>query len=323
MQIAGGGGHTLILDTLGHVYCCGWNNKGQLGLSDDCVKFQQIEILKGFKVVQISCGWDFSMAVTDCGQLFVWGNNSFTQLGLSKSITCTGIPSLLQVSQKLATGFKEVSCGLRHTAMITKDDGVIVAGTGSKGQLGLGDNYNDDNYLSISKLPNVEDVKSVACGENHSVALRSDGTVFCWGDNKFGQLGQEITVPSSFVPIEVLNHEGLAKVYAGWTHTAALTDKGEVYNWGRNHYGQLGCEREHSHKPELNPLLKNIGQLSLGSEHNLAVTNDGKLFTWGWNEHGNCGTGTTNNVLKPTQILKNHKVKFATACTGHSFALVE
>lgn len=100
VSVCGGAGHTLALDTEGRVFCCGWNSKGQLGISDDTLKFQQIEILKEFKIVQVSCGWDFSAAVSSCGKQFVWGNNAFTQLGLSKSITCTGIPSLLQVREQ-------------------------------------------------------------------------------------------------------------------------------------------------------------------------------------------------------------------------------
>ncbi|KAG5889635.1 hypothetical protein JTB14_028915 [Gonioctena quinquepunctata] len=321
--IAGGAGHTLILDNKGFVYCCGWNSKGQLGLSDDTLKLTQIEILKEFKIVHISCGWDFSAAVSECGKQFVWGNNGNTQLGLSKSITCTGIPSRLQVSQKLATGFKHVSCGLRHSAMITKDGGLLVAGTGAKGQLGLGDNFDDNNYLSISKVPDLDNVISVASGQHHTVVLRDNGIVLSWGENKFGQLGVDPNVANSFVPLEVFNNEGLKSVHAGWTHSGGLTKNGDVFTWGRNTYGQLGVEREVPYKPEKIANLKNVIQLSLGSEHNLAVTNEGKLYSWGWNEHGSCGTGDKKDVKVPSQILVNKKVKYAFACHASSFAVVE
>lgn len=323
VQIAGGSGHTLILDNNGHVYSCGLNSKGQLGCSEETLKFELIDILKEFKIVQISCGWDFSAAVSECGKLFVWGNNAYTQLGLGKSITCTGIPSRLQVSQKLATGFQEISCGLRHMAVITKENGLLVAGTGSKGQLGLGNNYNDNNYLSITKVPDLEDVKSVACGQHHTLALKTDGTVLSWGDNKYGQVGLSTDIPTALVPSSILIDSTLKEVHAGWTHSAALTSDGEIYLWGRNSYSQLGMEGEDSSKPQKLKHLKNVKQLSLGSEHNLALNTDGQLFCWGWNEHGNCGTGNTKNVLKPKQIFIQHKVKYAAACTGHSFAVVE
>ncbi|XP_050301465.1 secretion-regulating guanine nucleotide exchange factor-like [Anthonomus grandis grandis] len=323
VSIAGGAGHTLILSSTGLVYCCGWNSKGQLGLSDDTLKLTQIEILKEFKIVEISCGWDFSAAVSECGKQFVWGNNQHTQLGLSKSITCTGIPSRLQVSQKLATGFKKVSCGLRHSAIITKEGGLLVAGTGAKGQLGLGDNFDDNNYLSITRVPDLEDVISVASGQHHTLALRENGTILSWGENKFGQLGVDPNVANSFIPLEVFHHDGLESVYAGWTHSAALTKNGEVFTWGRDTYGQLGSERDVPYKPEKIPTLSNIRQLSVGSEHNLAVSRDNKLYAWGWNEHGSCGTGDKKDVRIPIQILKNKTVRCAYACTGSSFAVIE
>ncbi|CAG9769064.1 unnamed protein product [Ceutorhynchus assimilis] len=323
VSISAGAGHTLILDTSGRVYCCGWNSKGQLGLSDDTLRFTQIGILKEFKIVQISCGWDFSAAVSECGKQFVWGNNQFTQLGLSKSITCTGIPSRLQVSQKLATGFKKVSCGLRHSAMITKEGGLLVAGTGAKGQLGLGDDFDDNNYLSITRVPDMEQIISVASGQHHTLALKDNGTVLSWGENKFGQLGVDPNVGSSFVPLEAFHHEGLQDVYAGWTHSAALTVTGEVFTWGRPTYGQLGDERDVPYKPEKVPTLSDVKQLSVGSEHNLALTKDNKLYSWGWNEHGSCGTGDKKDVKVPTQILSQKNVKYGFACTGSSFAVIE
>ncbi|KAJ8973609.1 hypothetical protein NQ317_010046 [Molorchus minor] len=206
--------------------------------------------------------------------------------------------------------------------MITKDGGLLVAGTGAKGQLGLGDNFNDNNYLSISKVPDLEDVISVASGQHHTVVLRENGTVLSWGENKFGQLGVDPNVANSFVPLEVFSNEALQTVYAGWTHSAALTKSGEVFTWGRNSYGQLGAERDIPYKPEEIPTLKDVSQLSVGSEHNLAVTKDGKLYSWGWNDHGSCGTGDKKDVKIPTQILANVNVKYAFACTGSSFAVV-
>ncbi|KAK9888729.1 hypothetical protein WA026_000955 [Henosepilachna vigintioctopunctata] len=323
VSIAGGAGHTLILNNKGQVYCCGWNKMGQLGSFEDTLKFTQIEILNGFKIVHISCGWDFSAAVSECGKQFVWGNNNFTQLGLSKSITCTGIPSRLQVSQKLATGFQKVSCGLRHSAIITKDKELLMTGSGKNGQLGLGDNYDDDNYLSISKVPNLVDVISVASGENHTVCLKEDGTVLTWGENKFGQLGLNPNVDKSFVPVEVFSGVNLKEVYAGWTHSAVLTTSGHLLNWGRNSYGQLGSSRVSPFQPVRVPNLPEIEHFSAGSEHNLALTKDNKLFAWGWNEHGSCGTGDKKDVLSPTQIMSDFKVKIAFACTGSSFAVLE
>lgn len=216
-----------------------------------------------------------------------------------------------------------MSCGLRHSAILTKDRELLVAGTGSKGQLGLGDNFDDNNYLSISKVPDLEEIVSIATGQHHTVVLKENGTVLSWGENKFGQLGIDSNISNSFVPMEIFHDESLARVYAGWTHTAALTKTGEVFTWGRNSYGQLGAQREVSYKPEKIPDLKDVQQLSVGSEHNLAVTKEGNLFVWGWNEHGSCGTGDKKDVLKPTQIFTQRKVKLAFACTGSSFAVVE
>lgn len=187
-----------------------------------------------------------------------------------------------------------------------------------------GDNYNDDNYLSISRVPDVEDVISAASGQHHTVVLKQGGTVLTWGDNKYGQLGIDPDIaPSVFVPSEVYSEPSFEKVYAGWTHTAALTQNGDVFMWGRNSYGQLGAERENPFKPAKLEALGNIDTLSLGSEHNLALTKDSKLYCWGWNEHGNCGTGDKEDVKIPKQIFVGKKVRFAAACTGHSFAVVE
>lgn len=177
--------------------------------------------------------------------------------------------------------------------------------------------------MYICDVADIENVTSIATGENHTLALQAEGTIVGWGENKNGQLGISPETQRSFVPILILNDEAICKVFAGWSHSAALTKNGEVYTWGSNKYGQLGGQRADTTKPEIVAGLKDVEKLSLGSEHNLALCKGGKLFSWGWNEHGNCGTGDTKDVLKPTQLFAKGTVRYAAAGAGYGFAVVE
>lgn len=136
-KIAGGAGHTLILDNQGRVYSCGWNNRGQAGfpVSEDILSFGKIEgKLKDKVIVDVACGWDCSAALTIEGNLFMWGSNRFGQLGKHpSSLQWTNEPFEIAIDRRV----EQVSIGLRHTVIITEDRKVLVAGSGSKGQLGL------------------------------------------------------------------------------------------------------------------------------------------------------------------------------------------
>lgn len=137
-KIVGGAGHTLILDTDGRVYSCGLNNKGQAGNTDikqrNILKFQKICALEHEVVIDICCGWDSSAAVTIEGELYVWGSNRYGQLGLDPSVF-PSLPHPYKVS--ISERIKNVSMGLRHTAVVTENCEVYVCGSNSRGQLGL------------------------------------------------------------------------------------------------------------------------------------------------------------------------------------------
>lgn len=314
--ISAGAGHTLILTKSGFVYACGWNTKGQLGLSSESLTFTVITALNNYKITQISCGWDFSAAITEDGQLFVWGSNAFMQLGLSKDIKSLSTPTLVE------TVVKYVSCGLRHMALVTSSGQVMICGSGSKGQLGLLDNTDNPVRESQFKiLPDLNNVISVSCGQFHTLCLTSDGNVFAWGDNKHGQLGldQSRVLTPQKININVIPQQ----IFTGWTHSAILTKDGDVINFGRNTYGELGEERINTREPSRLSSVKNIIQMSVGSEHNLAITADNKVLCWGWNEHGNCGTGDTENVTVPVKILSEETVLYTATGTGQSFAVID
>lgn len=187
--------------------------------------------------------------------------------------------------------------------------------------MGLGDSK--ITATGFGPIPELTDVSFVSSGHNHSIVVKTDGQIVGWGENKWGQLGQEKNTPNTTTVVDVTVNKDVDQLESGWTHNMFLTKAGELWNWGRNTYGQLGAEREKQWIPEKLPSLSNIKSISMGSEHNLALTKNGELYVWGWNEHGNCGTGDTKNVMKPKQIFVNEKVVLAAAGSGHNFALVE
>lgn len=333
VSIVGGGGHSLILDHSGNVYSSGWNNKGQLGMAgDDFTTFQPVQSLHGYRVHHLACGWDSSSALASNGSLLVWGSNGFSQLGLSKEkMKSTHFPQRVPVAR-----IKQASLGLRHLAIVSEAGKVYVSGSGNKGQLGIVDSSGHPltESQNITQVPFLDDIGSVSCGQHHTVALSKSGKIFVWGDNKFGQLGLDPTIhPVVYEPQELqipsTAEKGLpSTLFAGWTHSVTQTDSGELINWGRNSYGQLGCDlnaRAATWNPSVLKVDGRLRQVAVGSEHTVVLTEEGNVLSWGWNEHGNCGTGTQENMLKPSLVTIQSMKRATLIGTGacHCFAVLD
>ncbi|XP_029034052.2 secretion-regulating guanine nucleotide exchange factor-like isoform X1 [Osmia bicornis bicornis] len=332
-KIVGGAGHSLILDDYGNVYSCGWNNKGQAGFStqQDVLSFRKLgNKLEGKVVVDIACGWDCSAALTIEGTLFLWGSNCFGQLGEHLSnLRWTHEPFELLIDRKV----KGISFGLRHTALITEDHKVLVAGAGNRGQLGLSRSRNEpllNAAYTFTEVPTLTNVHSVNCGQRHTIVVEENGDLYGFGDNKHGQLGlnTDILSNTSF-PIKLLDvpFKSPAEIQCGWSHTVALSD-GQIFSWGRNTYGQLGVkefEGSSTWKVMWRENESKIRQISVGSEHNVALTENDRIVCWGWNEHGNCGNGHTRDVKFPGEL--SLPFDYAGICigsgAGHSFAVIK
>jgi alpha-tubulin suppressor-like RCC1 family protein len=139
---------------------------------------------------------------------------------------------------------------------------------------------------------------SAAAGRYHTVAIRSDGTLWAWGFNPFGQIGNGSTVSQS-VPVQV--DTGFASVAAGGVHTAAVKFDGTLWAWGGNFSGQLGIGTTTSQHA---PVQVGTGftTVAAGSEHTMAVKADGTLWAWGGNSYGQLGNGTTVDQTSPAQV---------------------
>lgn len=326
-KIRGGAGHTLVLDNDGRIYSCGWNNKGQTGLpgSEDLLSFREIGgALKNQTVVDVACGWDYSAALTANGTLFLWGSNCFGQLGKEPSdLRWTHEPFEATIGRKI----DRVAMGLRHTALITKDGKVLMAGASNKGQLGLEAVNCVCTFTEVSALPEVEDI---SCGQHHTVALTRQGDLYAFGDNKYGQLGFDPkTLAKTTRPVKVtsIRLRRPIRTHTGWSHAVTLSG-GQIYSWGRNTYGELGSPENRRSTPWKAAEIEGLGkirQISCGSEHNIILNEDGTIYCWGWNEHGNCGTGNTEDVHFPKRLSLSfdYAATIVGAGAGHSLAVIE
>lgn len=146
--------------------------------------------------------------------------------------------------------------------------------------------------------------QTLAGGAAHSVVLKSDGTVWTFGLNNQGQIGDNtLTTRSTPVQVTALSGVTVVAVAAGAYHTLALTSTGTLYVWGDNAYGQVGDASTTDRKLPVQSSLTNVVAIAAGEYHSVALTSAGAAYTWGRNTNGQLSTGNTTNATSPTQVL--------------------
>jgi alpha-tubulin suppressor-like RCC1 family protein len=258
-----------------------------------------------------------SAALTASSAL-AWGDNSAGQLG-NGTLTASTAPAGVGGSD----GVVATSAGGRHVLALRSDGTVLAWGDNTSGQLGNGaasPNASAENPVTVKGLAGVT---QVSAGDEHSLALLSNGTVMAWGSNSHGELGNGTTT-SSAVPVAVTGLTGVKFVSAGPGYSLAVFTGGRVMAWGNGGNGQLGDGRyADSHLPVAVGGLTGVSAVAAGGQHVLALRTDGTARAWGANDGGQLGNGGppgSSNV--PVTVKGLTGAVAVSAGNGHSLALL-
>ena len=265
-------------------------------------------------VPSLALGEDFSVLLLSSGVVLAAGNGSAGQMGNGTTRNAARFGAVSGL-----TGVRRIAAGGRY-ALALSNGGVVWAwGYNSVGQLGAGGAGVGVNS-AYPVLAGISGVDAIAAGQNHSIALKSDRTVWTWGFNSNGQLGGDCATTSRASPAQVGGLVNVIAIAAGANHSLAITGDGALWVWGANDNGQLGDGTTLAKcAPVKLNLIANVIAVAGGGAHTLALTQSGAMYAWGANVRGQVGDATSFDKNVPTLI--------GTGFTGiaagrdHSFAL--
>ncbi|MGD9728673.1 MAG: RCC1 domain-containing protein [Gammaproteobacteria bacterium] len=228
-------------------------------------------------VIAISAGGSHSLALKSDGTVWAWATNSNGQLGDG---TTTNRNSPVQVSD--LSGVIAIAAGYSHSLAL-KSDGTVWA-WGYNGQGQLGDDSSTDRSTPV-QVSNLTGVVAIGAGGDanggHSMALKVDGTVWAWGYNGQGQLGDD-TSTNRDTPVQASNLTGVIAIAAGGRHSLAVKNNGSAWAWGYNGEGQLGDDSTTNRDvPVQVSSLTGVTAIAGGINHSLGLKNDGNVYRWG------------------------------------------
>ena len=311
-EISAGYGHNIARKRDNSIVTWGANENGELGDSSVLERTTPVAVPGLDQVTAIAAGDSHSVALRSDGSVWNWGENDQGRLGI-------GNDQNQSAPVRVFSGVKDIAAGGLHTLAVKTDGTVWGWGYTYQGQLGTGTTH-DGTRLPVQSI-GLSGMRQVSAGYLHSAAVKDDGSVWTWGDNSSGQMGDG-TREVRPTPATVAGLPNITAVSAGAYHTVALGSDGSVWAWGNNEFGQLGNgTRERGLFPARVGGLPAISAISAGGGETLALATDGTVWVWG--ENGG-GSGTDADPLRPARVAELTDVAAITAGRGvyygHSIA---
>jgi alpha-tubulin suppressor-like RCC1 family protein len=322
--IAAGNASDMALDSQGDVWTWGDGVNGVLGDGDTSDHVSSAVEVSGLpKIVAIGEADDTDVAVDASGDVWGWGWNEGGQL-------CTGDTTNEKTPVELSNLSHVIAAagGGTHMTYLLANGTVEACGQNNDGQLGDGTTTDNLKPVKVKGLPSSP-VTAITAGPSSSTALLKNGQVWDWGQNNYGQLGDNQRTISD-VPVHVVLPAPAAEVYAGGDNqkngqSLALLTNGQVWGWGNNQAGQLGNGTTKSVNKlpvEATSLPSGVTftYVATGGDHSLALDSAGDVYAWGSDSHGQLGDagnadeGTPGAaVLVPVKVLSGADLVSATA----------
>ena len=313
--ITAGQFHNLALKQDGTVWAWGRNDYGKLGDGTETNRSAPVQVVNLTQVIAIAASNIHTIALKQDGTVWVWGGFE----GQSD-----GRLVFLNKPAQVANLFNitAIAIGENHFLALKQDGTVWAWGSNKFGELGDGTTTSRSTPVQVTSLANVSAIAAgVGYFDAHSLAVKRDGSVWAWGKNESGELGDDTTINRS-APVQVTSLTNVTAVGPGERYALALKQDGTVWAWGDNTYGKLG---DNSSILRNTPLpvanLTDVTAISSGHVHTLALKKDGSVWAWGDNYYGGLCNGTLANRSTPSRVGNLTNVAAVAAGYGHTLAL--
>ena len=298
--ISAGDRHSVAIKD-GSLYAWGENGNGQLG-TGNTTSYSTPQPIAGADKdwTAVSARSFYTMAIKQDGSLYAWGANNNGQLG--KGTVDSSNNSFNFSPVRIGADFwRAVAASRGNFTVAIKQDGSLHAwGINAYGQLGTGNTTQYSSPQPVAGVGADKDWTALSAGTYHTLAIKGDGSLYAWGRNNNGQLGDGTTT-DRYTPVKIGTGWAMAETT---TASVAIKTDGSLWAWGANGEGQLGDSTTiNRFSPGQVGGDRDWKNVSSGYNYIMAIKRDGTLWAWGWNLYNQLGIGSLLNRRIPTRVI--------------------